>query len=709
MPDNIRPFLIVLFAVGLVLLLTFSASRNDAPAEQPAQKQLATKKSSAAAPPAPEEQLTTREQEQNREIPDITERFNGDLGEMRKRKQIRALVTYSRTDFFFYKGRAKGLQVEFLLAYEKFLNKGIKRPENKIHISFLPVPFDQLIPALNQGRGDISAAFLTITPQRQEQVAFATGGRFRVSELVVSNRNKVKLERIEDLSGKRVYVLNNSSYVQHLEQLNARFKKQGLQPVVIEQADPALLSEDILELVDSGIVNITVVDDYKAKLWAQLFPDLQVHEDLEISRDNQIGWAFRNHSPELGKSLDSFAKKIRKGTLLGNMLFRRYYKDTGWINNPTSKNELKKLSRSVDLFRKYAQQYDFDYLALLAQAYQESGLDQNKKSHRGAIGIMQMLPSTARDRNVNIKNIKVLENNIHAGTRYLAFLRDRYFSDPAITAENRQAFTWAAYNAGPANVIKMRNKAKAMGLDPNIWFSNVEVAASKLIGRETVQYVAHIHKYYIAYKLASTLNSDDTLFLSQADNTADSHLRYNSTGVPASLINLTQEPGVTMPVDCLKVFQAMPVFGGISNEALMFLLERTLDRNVPEGGYFFHERDEAESMFILVEGRADIIKLWEGQACTLRQLSEGDCFGEVALMDLMQRCASIRAATDCQAIELHRRSLYELYKEDVEQFAMIQMNMGREVSRRLRQSDNRLFEVEREIAALNRDHIYRAI
>lgn len=164
-----------------------------------------------------------------------------------------------------------------------------------------------------------------------------------------------------------------------------------------------------------------------------------------------------------------------------------------------------------------------------------------------------------------------------------------------------------------------------------------------------------------------------------------------------------------MPVDCLKIFQAMPVFGGISDEALMFLLERTLDRKVSKGGYFFHERDDAESMFVLVEGCADIIKLWEGQACTLRQLSEGDCFGEVALMDLMQRCASIRAVTDCRAIELHRHSLYELYKENVEQFAMIQMNMGREVSRRLRQSDNRLFEVEREIAALNRNHIYRAI
>jgi membrane-bound lytic murein transglycosylase MltF len=498
MQDNIRPLVIFLLAVGLVLLMMLGGPRDETPSEQP----------SIAETPAPVEQPQIKAPEQSREILD--------LGAMRKRKQIRALVTYSRTDFFFYKGRAKGVQVEFLLAYEKFLNRDIKRPENKIHISFLPVPFDQLIPALNEGRGDIAAAFLTITPQRQKQVDFATGGRFKVSELVVSNKGKVKLERLEDLSGKRVYVLSNSSYVQHLEQLNSTFSAQGLAPVEIVQADSELLSEDILELVDSGVVDITVVDDYKARLWQQLLPNLQVHEDLKVSRNNLIGWAIRNNSPELSKSLNAFSVKVRKGSLLGNMLFRRYYRDTQWIKNPTSKQELKKLTESIELFKKYSNQYDFDYLALLAQAYQESGLEHSKRSHHGAVGIMQMLPSTARDSHVSIRNITRLENNIHAGTKYLAFLRDRYFSDPALTPENRQAFTWAAYNAGPANVIKMRNKAKVMGLDPNVWFSNVEIAASKLIGRETVQYVAHIYKYYIAYKLASDLHNGDPLFISGA-------------------------------------------------------------------------------------------------------------------------------------------------------------------------------------------------
>ena len=196
------------------------------------------------------------------------------------------------------------------------------------------------------------------------------------------------------------------------------------------------------------------------------------------------------------------------------MLFKRYYGDTGWINNPLGKEELRKLEAFVALFRKYGERYDFDHLALLAQAYQESGLDHSKKSHRGAVGIMQLLPSTAADANVNIRNISKLENNIHAGTKYLAFIRDRYFNDAAINTENRLALTWAAYNAGPARVQKMRSKAEKMGLDPDIWFSNVELAAGKMTGRETVQYVANIYKYYIAYKLASQVTNTDAIPIS---------------------------------------------------------------------------------------------------------------------------------------------------------------------------------------------------
>ena len=441
---------------------------------------------------------------------ELEKTFTGDLPEMRKRKRIRALVTYSKTDFFFDQGRARGMQVEFLHEYEKFINKGVKRATDKVHITYLPVTFNELIPALREGKGDIAAAFLTITPEREKQVAFATGGKMKVNELVVTHKDVAGLKSIDDLSGKSVYLLSGSSYVQHVTQLNQKFRRNRKPLVKIVQADPNLLSEDILEMVNSGVVPITIVDDYKARVWKKVLPDIRLKEDLIISNDNSVGWATRKQNTELARSLDKFALKVRKGSLLGNMLFKRYYSETRWINNPVSKKERKRQETFIALFRKYGKKYDFDHLALMAQAYQESGLNNKKKSHRGAVGVMQLLPSTAADHNVNVKNIYILENNIHAGAKYLAFIRDRYFSDPGISHENRLAFTWAAYNAGPAKIRKMRDKAAKIGLDPDIWFGNVELAAGKHIGRETVQYVANIYKYYVAYKLASEITDRKT-------------------------------------------------------------------------------------------------------------------------------------------------------------------------------------------------------
>lgn len=433
----------------------------------------------------------------------IAERsYTDDLSEIRKRKRIRALVTYSWTDFFFDdNGAPKGLQVELLQAYEKQLNKGVKKAADHVRVQFIPTTFERLIPDLLSGRGDIAAAILTLTPERENKIDFITSKSQQVSELVVTHKSVDNISSVEDLAGRELYLLSGSSYVEHLKELNLVFKKKKLKPIKIVEAEPHQLSEDILELVNSGVVKITVVDDYKAHIWAQVLPDIRPLDDVAIKTGNVVGWGIRKNNPELEKSLMVFLKQVKKGTLLGNMLFNRYYGKTKWIENPTARTERNKLLALVELFKRYGDQYGFDALAIAAQGYQESQLDHRKKSHRGAEGIMQVLPSTAADKHVAIPDISSKENNIHAGVKYLAFLRDRYFSDPSISEEDRLAFSWAAYNAGPAKVRKMRNLAKEMGLNPNVWHANVEVAAGKIVGRETVEYVSNIFKYYIAYSL----------------------------------------------------------------------------------------------------------------------------------------------------------------------------------------------------------------
>jgi membrane-bound lytic murein transglycosylase MltF len=294
-------------------------------------------------------------------------------------------------------------------------------------------------------------------------------------------------------------VLRASSYHQHLQALNLEFGKTGLAPVEVVEADPNLATEDLLQLVDAGLLDLTVADSHIAALWAPRLPHLVVRPDLAIHQGGQIAWAVRPDNPKLRARLDDFVRANRKGTLLGNILLKRYYGAS--IADPIAKGELDRLAGLRRLFEHYASSYGFDWLAIAAQAYQESGLDHAKRSPAGAVGIMQIRPATAADPNVGIADVTSLENNIHAGVKYSAFLRERYFSDPDLRPEDRLGFTLAAYNAGPRRIGQARDRAKAMGLDPNRWFQNVEYAALDLIGRETVRYVANIHKYYVAYRL----------------------------------------------------------------------------------------------------------------------------------------------------------------------------------------------------------------
>jgi membrane-bound lytic murein transglycosylase MltF len=183
------------------------------------------------------------------------------------------------------------------------------------------------------------------------------------------------------------------------------------------------------------------------------------------------------------------------------MILKKYLRDAKYVVNATSEQEMKKFQSTIAFFKKYAAQYDFDWLMVAAQSYQESKIDQSVKSQVGAIGVMQILPTTAADPNVNVPNIDQVENNVHAGVKYMRFMMNQYFKDAKMDRLNKGLFALASYNAGPAKVASMRKEAEETGLDPNLWFNNVELVAAKRIGRETVQYVSNIYKYYVAYKL----------------------------------------------------------------------------------------------------------------------------------------------------------------------------------------------------------------
>jgi membrane-bound lytic murein transglycosylase MltF len=419
---------------------------------------------------------------------------------MTERHLIRALVPPSKTFYFLDGADQRGLTFELLKEFETYLNTELKRKALKIKVVVIPTRRDRLLPALAEGLGDIAAGNLTITPARQKKVDFSVPHLTGVDEIVISGSAAPPIKTLEDLSGKKIHVRKSSSYYESLTQLNARFKKSGKPPVKIIPADEYLEDEDLLEMMNVGLIPMIVIDSHKAEFWAQIFRDLKLHPDIKLRSGGQIAWAIRKNSPQLKNVIDRFIQSHKKGTLKGNILYKRYLQNTKWVRNALTEKEFQRFKGAVEFFKRYSRQYNFDWLMIAALAYQESGIDQSKRSPAGAVGVMQLLPSTAADPNVNIGSIDVMEHNIHAGVKYLRFLHDRYFKDEPMDALDKMLFTFASYNAGPGRVIQLRRTAQQSGFNPNVWFRNVEIIAARKIGTETVQYVGNIYKYYIAYR-----------------------------------------------------------------------------------------------------------------------------------------------------------------------------------------------------------------
>ena len=427
----------------------------------------------------------------------------GDLDAMAERRVIRTLVIPGGPQFFYYQGKPRGIVTELLAMLQQELNASLGRRLDQIEIVPMPVSRDRLIPALLSGEADLVAADLTITEARSELVDFSVPFATGIDEIVVFAPNTGEgVQSIDDLSGRDVFVRKSSSYFEHLSDLNADLQSRGMSPVNIVEANELLRVQDILEMVNAGLVQATVIDSHKATSWAPLLTEMTVRDDLVLRSGGEIAWAFRKNSPQLAAEIDEFARGHRKGTLLGNVLLERYLGNLKWVRNSTSDRGMERLRPLRKHFQAGAAETNVDWLMLVAQAYQESELDHSKKSPAGAVGIMQIKPSTAADKQVGIHDISEPADNIRAGAIYMRFLMDRYFADPGMDGLQQWLFALAAYNAGPAKVRRLRNRAATEGYDPNRWLDNVEVIAAREIGRETVRYVRNVFKYYVAYQMA---------------------------------------------------------------------------------------------------------------------------------------------------------------------------------------------------------------
>ena len=440
-------------------------------------------------------------------LADFTQqKYTGDLDGMIKRRYIRILVAYSKTHYFVDQGTQGGLTYEFGRMFEDGLNKKLKKKHVRVHLVFVPVARDQLIPALLEGRGDIASANLTITPARLKQVDFTDPWYKNASEIVVTGPAAEPISNVEDLSGKEVYVRKSSSFCESLEKVNGDLVKARKAPVKVRLAPEELETEDILEMVNAGLVKITIADNHIAEFWKQILTKIVLHPNVAVRTGGQIATMIRKNSPQLKAELNEFLARLPEGSKTFNVIAQKYLKNTKFVKSATSKEEIAKFEAAVKFFRKYGDKYELDYLLMIAQGYQESKLDQDARNPSGAVGVMQVLPSTGKE--MNVGDITKLEPNIHAGVKYIRFMMDQFYANEPMDPVNKGLFTFASYNAGPGRIAQLRKEAVKRGLDPNQWFNNVEVLAAEKVGREAVQYVSNIYKYYLAYKMIEEQRED---------------------------------------------------------------------------------------------------------------------------------------------------------------------------------------------------------
>ncbi len=435
------------------------------------------------------------------ELPLTFERHRGDLDAMRKRGEIRVLVVPSQSGFFYDQGRPQGIYYEAFNEFERFVNQKYKTGSLKISVTYLPVGPEQLEQALIDGSGDVIGYPTIVTTERQQAAMFTAPIDPDVTEVIVTGTALASVSTLEELSGKEVYANPLSAYYQNLRNLNNTLEQAGKPPILVRAADPNLTDEDLLEMVNAGLIPATATIAIRGNFWARVLPHLKVHSDLVIKKEGQLAWATRKDSPELRTLLNEFIKDRAVGTSFGNTLIRRYLENTKWVKESTSPEEMKKFESYVHYFQKYADQYNFDYLMLVAQGYEESGLNQDRTNPSGAVGIMQVIPKYAAAPPISIRNVEVAQYNIEAGAKMLRNIADTYFNDPALDPMNKTLMVFASYNAGPTRIAHLRKQAASDGLNPNVWFGNVELAVARDIGQQTVQYVSNIYKYYVAYKL----------------------------------------------------------------------------------------------------------------------------------------------------------------------------------------------------------------
>jgi membrane-bound lytic murein transglycosylase MltF len=440
----------------------------------------------------------------------VSDRYSASLERVIEERFLRVLTSRNAFDYFIHHGDRGGYQYEMVKAFTRHLNQKYARGRSELPIQFelMPVDDDQLIPMLRDGAADLIAARLTITGERAKRVRFSKAYR-AVDELLVTHDETPPIDGVQGLSGRVVVVRRSSSYYESLVRLNRELEAAGRAPVAIEVVDEALETERILDLVAARRYPFTLADSMVARLAVEIQPRLRIVEGVMLRKEGELAWATQMEATALLDEMNSFLDQYDHGTFLGNLGIRLYFKsESKWAGRLTerdSEGQGKGLSDHDGLFKQHGEPFGLDWLLVASMAYQESRFDQEARNRSGAVGLMQIKPTTAREPYVGYPEVQGDERaseNVAAGLKYLNWIKSRYFDPvPEMHERDRLRMALAAYNAGPRAIARARNRARKLGYDPNRWFRNVELALLDMRLVEPVKYVSEINQRYLAYRL----------------------------------------------------------------------------------------------------------------------------------------------------------------------------------------------------------------
>ena len=405
---------------------------------------------------------------------------NSELKRILEAKEMKVVVDYNSTNYFVYRGQPMGFQYELLKAFAHELGVELKLTVS----NDLTESFD----GLNSGKYDLIAKNLTVTKERNGVVDFTEPLALTRQVLVqrISNgathsspseRNNLMVTDQLDLAGKTIHLQRNTVFVQRLKNLSDEI---GEHITVVE--DTIYGVEQLIAMVANGTIDYTICDENVGLVNQKYYPWIDV--STPISFNQKLSWAVRKNSPEWKSALDNWIVKYKK-TNDYQYLYNKYFSGNHSsliVNSDFHSMYGGMISEYDHLIREISARFEWDWRLVASIIMQESNFDKYAESCMGAMGLMQLMPKTAEQYNIN--DITDPRENIRGGMEYLTWL-DEVF-EPIITdKEERLKFVLASYNVGIGHVMDARKLAMKYGSEPNVWKDNVD---SFMLKKSTAQY-----------------------------------------------------------------------------------------------------------------------------------------------------------------------------------------------------------------------------